>query len=109
MFHYTKATHPNKNQSTGHNYLYNWILKHPRAVMSPIANICLKLSINGQVEPWFVPKILLQVSVIDLHNSMLITQEERVLKESRDVDNNIIISNLTLRKILPPQLNKMTS
>ena len=29
--------------------------------MSPIANDCLKLSIDGQVEPHLVPKLLLHV------------------------------------------------
>ena len=35
--------------------------------------------------------------------------EEGGLKDARAADNNIVISDSTLRKILPPQLNKMTS
>ena len=34
--------------------------------------------------------------------------EEGGLKDARAADNNIVISDSTLRKILPPQLNKMT-
>ena len=76
--------------------------------MYPIANDCLKLFIDGKVELQLVPKFLLQVSVRELHNSMVSPSEEGGLKEARDADNTIIISDSTLIKILPPQLNKMT-
>ena len=35
--------------------------------------------------------------------------QEGGLKEARDEDNNIIISDSTLLNILPPQLKNMTS
>ena len=35
--------------------------------------------------------------------------EEGELTESRDLDNNIIISNSTLHNILPPQIKNTTS
>ena len=56
-----------------------------------------------------MPKLLLQVSVRELHNSMVSPPEEGLLKEARDEDNNIIIGYSTLRNILPPQLKNMTS
>ena len=56
-----------------------------------------------------MPKVLLQFSVQELHNSMVSPPEEGVLKEARYEDNNIIISDSTLQKILPPQLKNMTS
>ena len=77
--------------------------------MSPIANYCIILSIDGQVEPQLVPKLLFQVSVIELHNSMVNTPEEGELKEARDSDNNTTISYSTLRNILPTQLKNMNS
>ena len=40
---------------------------------------------------------------------MLIPPEEGLIQEVIYSDNNIIISDSTLRKILPPQLNKMTA
>ena len=43
--------------------LYNWILQHTQVVQSLIENDCLKLSIDGKVEPELVPKLLLQISV----------------------------------------------
>ena len=44
-------------------YLYNWILKHPQVVKSPIANDRLKISIDGQSDTQLVPKLLLKVSL----------------------------------------------
>ena len=40
---------------------------------------------------------------------MVIPPEEGKIRKARDVDNNTIISDSTLRNILPPQLKKMTS
>ena len=51
--------------------LYNWILQHSQVVQSPISNDCLKVSIGGHSEPQLVTKLLLQVSVRELHNSMV--------------------------------------
>ena len=63
--------------------LYNWIIQYPQFVQSPIANCCLKLSIDDQAEPQLVPKLLLKVSVIELHNSMMSTIEEEGTNEAR--------------------------
>ena len=54
-------------------------------------------------------KFLLKVSVQELNNSMVIPIEEDGLKEAREKDNYIIISDSTLQNILPPQLKSMTS
>ena len=40
---------------------------------------------------------------------MVSTPEEDGLKELRDAENNIVISDSTLRYILPPKLNNMTA
>ena len=74
---------------------------------SPNANDFLKVSIDRYYEPQLVSKLLLQVYFRELHNIMVSTPEEGGLKEAGDEDNNIIISDYTLRSILPPQLNKM--
>ena len=60
------------------------------------SNDFLKVSIDGHSETQLVPKLLLQVSVWELHNSMVSTSEEGGLKEERDAYNNIIISISTL-------------
>ena len=40
---------------------------------------------------------------------MVSPPEEGGIKEARDADNNIIISDSTLRPILPPQLKNMSA
>ena len=77
--------------------LYNWIVWHPQVVQSPIDNCCLKFSIDGPSETQLVKKMLLQVSARELHNSMVIPPEEGAIKEARDADNNIIISDSKLQ------------
>ena len=74
-------------------YIYNWILQHPQVVVYPIENDCIKLSISGQVEPQLVPKLLLQLLFIELHNSTVIPPEEGGIKEATYPDNNIIIGD----------------
>ena len=88
---------------------YRWILCHPKMFQSPRANDCIKITVDGQTTPKLVPKVLLQVSVRELNNSMVSPIEEGGLKEARDKDDNIIISDTNLRNILPPQVKKMTS
>ena len=57
----------------------------------------------------FVPRFLFQVSVRELNNRMLIPPEEGGPKETIYADNNIIISDSTLRKIIPNQPRNKTA
>ena len=59
-----------------------------------------------QTEPQLVPKLLLQVYVRELHNSLVSDPNDGGLKDARDEDGKIIISDSTLRSLLPPQLKK---
>ena len=77
-------------------------------MQSPIENDSLKLSIEGQTETQLSIKLLFQVLVRELHNSMLIPTEEGGPKDARDADNNTTISDSTLRNILTHQLKNMT-
>ena len=54
-------------------------------------------------------KFVFQVSVRELHNSMVSPQDKGGLKESRDADNNIIIRDPFLSNIIPPLIKHMTS
>ena len=67
------------------------------------------VSIYENSEKQSMPKLLLQVSVRELRNSILSHQEEGRMKEVRYEDNNVIISDSTLQNILLPQLKNMTS
>ena len=76
--------------------LYNWIMNNPQVVQSPVVNYFLKVNIDGHTEPQLVPKLLLQVSVQELHNNLVSDIEDGGLKEAGYADNNIIISDSTL-------------
>ena len=46
-------------------------MHHPQVLQSPIINDCLKVNIYGHTEPQLVPKLLLHVSVRELHNNLV--------------------------------------
>ena len=64
---------------------------------------------DDQTEPQLVPKLLLQVSVRELHNSLVSDLNYGDLKDARDEYGKIIISDSTLRSLLPPQLKQMSA
>ena len=79
-------------------------MNHPQVVKSPIVNDCLKVKIDGHNELQLFPKLLLQVSVRELHNNLVSDTDDGGIKGARYAENNIIISNYTLRSLLPTQL-----
>ena len=64
-----------------------------QVVQSPISNDCLKVVLDDQTEPQLVPKLLLQVSVRELHNILVSDPNDGGLKDARDEDGKIIISD----------------
>ena len=82
-------------------------MHHPQVVKSPIFNYCLKVKIDGHTRPQIVPKLLLNISVRELHNSLISEPENCGLKEAGDAHNSIIISDSTLHSLLIPQLKKI--
>ena len=58
---------------------------------------------DDQTETQLVPKLLLHVSVIEVHNSFVSDTNYGGLKDTRDEENNIIISDSKLCLLLPPQ------
>ena len=85
----------------------NIILTLTRVLQSLISKDCLKVIIDDQTEPQVVPKLLLQVSVRELHNILVSNPNYGGLKYTRDEDYNIIISDYTLCSLLPPQLKNV--
>ena len=65
--------------------------------------------LDDQTEPQLVPKFLLQMSVRELHNSLVSDPNDDGLKDARDKDGKIIISDFTLRSLLAPQLKQMSA
>ena len=60
--------------------IYNWIMHHPQVLQSPIVNDCLKVKNDGHTEPQLAPKLLLHVSVRELHNNLVSDTENGGLK-----------------------------
>ena len=89
--------------------MYVWITLHPQVVQSPISNDCLKVMFDDQTEPQLGPKLLLQVSVRELHNIIVSDTNDGVIKYARDEDDNIIISDSTLSSLFPPQLKQISA
>ena len=84
-------------------------MHHPQAVQSPIENDFLKVKIDGYTEPKPVPNFLFHVSTRELHNNLVSAKKYGRLKKARYEDYNIIISDYTLRSLLPPQYKKTSS
>ena len=63
---------------------------------------------DDQIEPQLVPKLLLQVSVIELHNSLVSDPNDGCLKDARYEHDNIIISDSNLHSLLQPQLKQIS-
>ena len=75
--------------------LYAWTTRHPQFFQSQISNDCLKVMFDDHAEPQLFTKNLLQVSVRELHNSLVSEPNYAGLKNARDEDDNIIISETT--------------
>ena len=88
--------------------MYECITRHIQVVQSPIYNYCLKFMFDDQKEPQLVPKLLLQVYVRELRNSLVSDPNEGGIKDARDEDDNIIISDYTLCSLLKPRLKQMS-
>ena len=86
--------------------IYSWITCHPQVFQSPISNDCLKVMFDYQTEPQLVPKLLLQMSVKELHKRLVSDPNDGGLKDARYEENTIIISDSTLRSMLPTQFKK---
>ena len=65
-----------------------------------------KVKIDGHTEPQLVKKHLLHVSVSELYNNLVRATKDGGLKEVIDEDDNIIISDSTLRSLFPTQFLK---
>ena len=84
-------------------------MQHPQVMQSPIVNDCLKVKIDGHTEPKLVPKLLLKVSIREPHKNLVSNIDNSGIKEARDAENNINISDSTLRSLLQQQFKKSSS
>ena len=65
--------------------------------------------LDDQTKPQLVPKLLLHVSVRELHNSLVSYPNDGGLKDARDEDGKIIISDSTLRSLFTSQLKQIST
>ena len=86
---------------------YTWITRHPPVFQSPISNDCLKVMLDDHLEPQLVPNFFLRLSVRELHNSLVSDPNNGGQKDARDKGGMTIISDSTLRVLLPPQLKQV--
>ena len=64
----TKAKRKLKINEQIKKSLYNWIMSHAQVLQSPIFNDCIEVEIDGCTEPQLFRKLLLHVSIRELHN-----------------------------------------
>ena len=92
--------------------LHDWVLNHPRVVNCPIAKETLLVRDEETKDLVRVGKLLLEITVRELHNDLIELPVEQGgsgggLAEARDDKGKIIISDTSLRYLLPPQLKPM--
>ena len=87
--------------------MHTWITRHPQFFQSPIINDFIKVMLDDQTEPQLLPNFLVQVSIREIHKSLVSDPNDGGIKDSRDEDGKIIIGESTLRSLLLLQLTKM--
>ena len=83
--------------------VYSFIENHPNVIQSPIMNDYVR--VKDKTDPSVihkVPKMLLQISIRELHNDVL----EQLPEASKD--GIPLVSDTKLREMIPPQVKKMT-
>ena len=100
--------HSKINEQIKRNFCV-WITRHPQVVQSKISNDCLKVMFDYHTEPQLVPKLLPQVSLREVHNSLLSDLNDGGLENARDEYGKIIISDFILRSLLPPRLKQISA
>ena len=87
--------------------LHNWILRHPHVIKSPYPqDTTLWKKQDGTVER--IPKILISISIRELHNDVLKKASDGGLEGAVDTNGNAVISDTALRDNLPFNLRALT-
>ncbi len=81
--------------------LHTWVINHPNVIDSPIARDTLLIKDPETGQKKRTGKLLLEISVRELHNNLLEPTVNGGLGE-------VLISDTALRYLLPPQLRPMT-
>jgi hypothetical protein len=88
--------------------LHAWVLNHPHVADSPTARDRLLMKDDPETGIKVrTGKILLEVSVRELHNNLLEPPANGGLSCARNAEGKVLISDTALRYLLPPQLRRM--
>jgi hypothetical protein len=85
-----------------------WVRNHENVIHSPLKDdtLLLKWSLGSSTTKQRVGKLLLEISVRELHNCMVATTSGG-LPESRGMHGNVIISDTSLRKIIAEDIPEL--
>ena len=86
-----------------------WTMKNSNVCQSPINRDTLLIADADTKEKRRVPKILLECSMRQLHNELIASPYDGGLVGARHaITNDVIISDIMLHSLAPPQLRPMT-
>jgi hypothetical protein len=88
--------------------LHAWIINHPNVIDSPIARDRLLITDPETGLKKRTGKLLLEISVRELHNALLEPSKKGGLACAWTFIGDVLISDTALRYLLPPQLRPMT-
>jgi hypothetical protein len=83
--------------------LHAWVLNHPHVVDSPIARDTLLIKDPETGKKVRTGKVLLEVSVRELHNDLLDLPANGGLDCAKNAEGKVLISDTALRYLLPPK------
>ena len=101
----------NTQQKALNSKLFDWIINHPHVISSPIPRDTVLVNVpqpNGTVIKERVGKLLLEISVRELHQDLLKSPPIGISEVYCKITNNIIVSERHLRNMLPPQLRPIS-
>ena len=89
--------------------IVDWIIKNSNVRQSPITRDTLLITDADSKVKRRVPKLLLECSMRQLHNEPIDSPYDGGLLGARHAKkNDVIISDIMLRSLAPPQLSSMT-
>lgn len=95
-------------QRSLHEKLLNWILSHENVIPSPQKRDTILVYNPSTKKREPVTKLLLQCSVRELHDDLIGPPPKGLKDVYQPRTNKLLISESTLRLLLPPQLRPMT-
>ena len=111
MEYYLSPTKYSTQQNSINLVLFEWIVNHPHVISSPIHSDTVLVKVqrpNGDIVKERVGKLLLEISIRELHQDMMKPPPTGLHQVYCKVTNKCIVSESYLRNIIPPQLRPIT-